>query len=135
MIVATASEEQRRMKTYLAIGGAGFLGAITRYIIATLSARLFGTSFPVGTLIINITGSLALGWILSVAGDKLIASEAMRLAVAVGFLGAYTTFSTFAFESDALIQDGQWLKSACYVAASVVLSLCAVRAGFSMGSR
>lgn len=123
------------MKAYLLIGGAGFLGAVTRYSIAKLSTQLFGPAFPVGTLVINVTGSFVLGWILSVAGDRLMPSETMRLAVAVGFLGAYTTFSTFAFESDALLQDGQWVKSCCYIAASVGLALLAVRAGFVLGSR
>ena len=113
----------------LAVGGAGFAGALTRYFVATFSARLFGTGFPYGTLVINVSGSLVLGWFYASIGQRLIVSDAMRLAVATGFLGAFTTFSTFMYESDALLRDGAAVKATANLLGSVILGLIAVRIG------
>jgi CrcB protein len=123
------------MKIYLAIGGAGFLGAITRYMVVVVSARLFGAGFPWGTLIINVTGSFILGWFYAAYGSRLIVSETLRLAVATGFLGAYTTFSTYMFESDSLIRDGAQIKAILNLLGSVILGLVAVRLGWILGTR
>ena len=123
------------MKNYLAIGGAGFIGAIARYVVATLSTRWLGVGFPYGTLIINLTGSFALGWFYATIGQRIIVSDTLRLAVATGFLGAYTTFSTFTFESDALLRDGAHVKATINLAGSVVFGLLAVRIGWLLGAR
>lgn len=117
---------------YLAIGCAGFCGAITRFFVA----RTFSFSaFPIGTLIINISGSLFLGWFLTVAGSRIAMSESLRLGVAVGFVGAYTTFSTYMFESNKMLADGQGLRSMFYILGSVMLGLLAVRLGVILGHR
>jgi CrcB protein len=123
------------MKIYLAIGGAGFLGAVARYVVATSSARLFGIGFPWGTMIINVTGSFVLGWFYAAAGSRMITSETVRLAVATGFLGAYTTFSTYMFESDGLMRDGAEIKALFNLLGSVILGLLAVRLGWILGTR
>src|SRR5689334_6754274 len=96
---------------YLAVGSAGFLGAIARYFVGSVCGRWFGgmTSFPVGTLVINVTGSCFLGWFSAMVASRLSVSETMRLAIATGFVGAYTTFSTFALESNKLLDDGATL--------------------------
>jgi CrcB protein len=117
---------------YFVIGLAGSLGAILRYIVANVSGRLFGTGFPVGTFIINITGSLFLGWFMTVIRDRMIVSDTVRLAVAVGFVGAYTTFSTFVYESNTLLEDGAGIKAMVNILGSLAAGLVAVRLGIAL---
>ena len=119
----------------LAVGAGGFVGALCRFGVAAASARLFGTRFPFGTLLINLSGSFVLGWFLARVARGWEVSPAVQLAVTVGFLGAYTTFSTFAYESDALTRAGATGKAALYVVASVALGLLAVRIGIAAGQR
>jgi CrcB protein len=87
------------------VGVAGFAGAIARFGIASLVARL-GWNFPLGTLLINVVGSFALGLLIGWGAAKGTLPEHLRLAVGVGFLGAFTTFSAFAVETDALFRTG-----------------------------
>lgn len=120
---------------YLLVGAGGFFGAIARYGIARLSAHLFGVSFPFGTFIINITGSFLLGLIATWIGVRLIPySEEIRLAICIGFLGAYTTFSTFEFESHVLFENGNWPLGLTNFFASLLVGLLAVRLGIILGS-
>jgi fluoride exporter len=119
---------------YLLVGAAGSLGAVLRLLVATLCARWFGTAFPVGTLVINLSGSFFLGWFLTVISDRFVVSDNFRLTVAVGFVGAYTTFSTFAYESNTLLQDGSLVKAALNLFGSLLLGLLAVRAGIWLGT-
>jgi CrcB protein len=116
----------------LAIGLAGFLGAITRYLVALLSLRLFGPSFPTATLLVNLSGSFFLGWFITHAATRTTLSDTTRLAIATGFVGAYTTFSTFAYESNALINEGSFTKAAVNLIGSLLLGLLAVRLGISL---
>lgn len=112
------------------VGFGGFFGAITRYLVARLSATLWGVSFPYGTFIINISGSFLLGVVATLVGERFFhASDQVKLIFAIGFLGAYTTFSTFEFESHALFEDGSWLLGLANVLGSVVLGFVAVRVG------
>ena len=120
---------------YLSVAGAGALGAAARLFIATVCGRLFGTAFPIGTFVINITGSLFLGWFLTTIGHRLMVSDTIRLAVAVGFVGAYTTFSTFMYESSSLLEDGSGIKAILNLMGSLVVGLLAVRFGIWLGSR
>lgn len=108
------------------VGAAGALGALARYWVATA----IGTrSFPWATLAINVVGSLLLGLVL---GGPAVTrwSPTATTAVTVGFLGAFTTFSTFAFEATSLIRDDRPGAAAAYVTASLVLGLAASTAGF-----
>ncbi|HUQ39543.1 MAG TPA: CrcB family protein [Acidimicrobiales bacterium] len=108
---------------------AGALGALARYGIGTaVGVR----SFPWATLVINMAGSFALGFVLGGPGAARWSSHATT-AVAVGFLGAFTTFSTFAFEGTALVRDERVGAAALYVGLSVVLGLLAAAAGFVTG--
>jgi CrcB protein len=109
----------------LAVAGGGALGALLRWIISLICGRFFGHDFPVGTLVINLTGSFFLGWFLA-RGEW---SDTVRLGFAVGFVGAYTTFSTFMFETTALWDHGAFIRACAYVAGSIVLGLIAVRLG------
>jgi CrcB protein len=120
---------------YLAVGAAGSLGAMLRLAVSSFCGQWFGTAFPVGTLLINLSGSLFLGWFLTLIDDRYIVSDTLRLAVAVGFVGAYTTFSTFAYESNALLEDGAGIKALANMLGSVVLGLVAVRLGIWLGGR
>ena len=119
---------------YLVVGAAGSLGAILRLLVSTLCGHLFGTAFPFGTFVINISGSLFLGWFVTVISERVVVSDNFRLAIAVGFVGAYTTFSTFAYESNSLLQDGSWIKAMVNLFGSLFLGLLAVRVGIWLGS-
>ncbi|WP_428938986.1 fluoride efflux transporter CrcB [Fontivita pretiosa] len=119
---------------YLAIGCAGFLGAIARYFVSTTCGRLFGTAFPIGTFVINVSGSLLLGWFVTFVGNRMVVSDTTRLAIGVGFVGAYTTFSTFMYESDGLLQRGAGLEAMFNLLGSLMAGLVAVRVGIWLGS-
>jgi len=118
---------------YLAVAGAGALGAVARLLVGS-TLPFYRNWFPLGTFVINITGSFALGCFITFAGQRVNISETTRLAVAVGFLGAYTTFSTFMAETDSLFQNNS-LKAFAYLLASIVVGLLAVKAGIWLGAR
>jgi len=115
---------------YLLVGLGGFVGANARFVVALVVGAAFETKFPLGTFIINISGSFLLGALSTIVTQKVMPnSEGMRLALGVGFLGAYTTFSTFEFETHALFDDGSWLTASMNMLASLLVGLIAVRAG------
>lgn len=97
------------METFLLISIGAMFGANLRYWVGTWAAGRLGTSFPYGNLIINITGSFILGFFMTLAVDRLLLDPRWRIIFAVGFLGSYTTFSSYTFESLSLIMDNQWL--------------------------
>jgi CrcB protein len=112
------------------------LGGVARWGVTLWFGRLIGSAFPWGTLFINISGSLFLGWFTTVLAERLVLSDTswlrpddLQLLVAVGFTGAYTTFSTFEYETHRLLGDGDGLAGAAYVALSVFIGLVAVRLG------
>lgn len=120
----------------LLVGVGGFFGAIARFGVARVSASWFGITFPWGTFLINISGSFLLGLIATLASERLLPySEQVRLAVAIGFLGAYTTFSTFEFETHALAENNQWPYALANVLASVLVGFMAVRLGILLARR
>jgi CrcB protein len=115
---------------YLLVGVGGFLGANARFLLARWVGVLVETRFPLGTFLINMSGSFLLGVIGTLVGQKVFPnSDAVRLALGVGFLGAFTTFSTFEFETHALFDDGEWLTAMTNIFASLFIGLVAVRAG------
>jgi len=115
---------------YLLVGLGGFIGANARFVVARLVGAAFETRFPLGTFVINVSGSFLLGVLGTIIALKVMPhSEAMRLALGVGFLGAFTTFSTFEFETHALLEDGSWLTATMNMFASLFVGLLAVRAG------
>lgn len=115
---------------YLLVGVGGFLGANARYVLARWIGLLVDTRFPLGTFVVNVTGSFALGLVATLVFQRMAgSSDEVRLAVGVGFLGAFTTFSTFGLETHALFEDGSWVTAVANVVASVVVCLVAVRAG------
>ncbi len=118
--------------TYLAFAAAGAVGAVARYGMMKL---IQSPHWPWATFVINVTGAFFLGWFLTVAEKRLGLSVNWRLAIGTGFVGAYTTFSTFMFESDKLLRDGEWLRAVTYLTASVFVGLLVVRLGFLLGDR
>jgi CrcB protein len=114
---------------YLIIGAGGFAGAITRYALALWIGQRWGRSFPLGTLVINITGSLLIGLLMPLLTERFIANPQWRLLLVVGFLGAYTTFSTFEYETGALLKDGEWLFATLNVILSVFVGFIALKIG------
>jgi CrcB protein len=119
------------MLRYFWVGLAGFLGAVARLGVGQAVGRL-NFRFPLGTLLINISGSLLLGWFLTYATPRNV-SDTVRLAVAVGFVGAYTTFSTFMYESVDLADQKAWIAVTANLVGSIVLGLLAVRVGMVLG--
>lgn len=104
----TGANRQRGagLNAFLLIGLGGMLGANARYLVSTGAANRFGVDFPYGTFLVNVTGSVLLGLILTLVADFSGAAEA-RYLLATGFLGAYTTFSTFTYETIALVRGGE----------------------------
>jgi fluoride exporter len=117
---------------YLWIALGAVVGASARYFLSGLIARNFSTTFPYGTLLINLTGSLVLGFFLIFATERVLFDPRWRLLVAIGFCGSYTTFSSYAFESFALMEQGQWLLMSLNILASNLLCLVAVLAGAAL---
>lgn len=115
---------------YLLVGLGGFVGANARFVVARLVGAAFETRFPLGTFLVNVSGSFLLGVLGTIIALKVTPnSETMRLALGVGFLGAFTTFSTFEFETHALLEDGSWLLAVANMLASLFVGLIALRAG------
>ena len=117
------------MLWYIAIGSA--IGGMSRYLVEGLVQRLAAGTFPAGTLLINVTGSFLLGAILRYGVETTTLTPEVRALLTVGFCGGYTTFSTFSYETVALLEDGEWTRAALYVALSVGLSLLATFLGFA----
>ncbi len=118
-------------KTALIVGLGGFLGANLRYWLGGWLANRFGLLFPIETMLINISGSFVLGLFMTLALHSSWAPE-WRHLVAVGFLGAFTTYSTYEYESFRLIQEGLWLKAFLNLFGSLVLGLIAVALGVAV---
>ena len=123
-----------RMETLIVIGIAGFIGANVRYFVGSWSAVQFGTAFPWGTLIINLTGSTFLAMFFAWASSRTGLDPRIRLFTAVGFFGAYTTFSTYANDSAALITSGAWLVAAANILIENFLCVAGALIGYAIGS-
>jgi fluoride exporter len=117
------------MLWYIAAGSA--IGGVSRYLLGGFLQRQAGGTFPVGTLIINITGSFLLGLILRYAVETPTLSPEVRAFLTIGVCGGYTTFSTFSYETVALMEDGQWPRAVLYVVMSVGLSVLATFLGIA----
>jgi CrcB protein len=117
------------MLWYIAAGSA--IGGVSRYLLGGLLQRQTGGTFPIGTLVINISGSFLLGFILRYAVETPTLTPETRAFLTIGFCGGYTTFSTFSYETVALMEDGQWPRAALYVALSVGLSVLATFLGIA----
>jgi CrcB protein len=117
---------------YLWIALGAIVGASARYFVSGYIARVFPSSFPYGTLIINVTGSLFLGFFLVWTSERVLLDPRWRLLLAIGFCGSYTTFSSYAFETFALGEQGQWVLMGLNVIGSNLLCLLFVLAGAAL---
>ena len=120
------------MLIWLYVGLGSALGGVSRYVLGGAIQQRFGFAFPAGTLLINILGSLLLGFVMRLAlGGSQISPET-RIFLTTGFCGGFTTFSTFSYDTAGLIEGGQYRRAMVYVTLSVVLSLLAAFAGFAL---
>ena len=115
----------------IAVGGA--FGSVARYLVDGWVLDRVGSGFPFGTFVVNLSGAFVLGLLAALTIDRSVLPADIRAPVMIGFLGAYTTFSTLMLESWRLVEDGEVLLAAVNVAGSAVLGLLAVVAGLSIG--
>ena len=117
----------------LLIGLGGFAGAISRYLVDGFVADRTAGAFPWGTLAVNLSGSFVLGLLFAMTAERAILPADIRGPVMIGFIGAYTTFSTFMLESWVLIENGSYASAVANLGGSVLLGLVAVVAGLTVG--
>jgi CrcB protein len=114
---------------YVALGSAA--GGVLRYLLGGWIQDRAGTSFPIQTLVINVTGSLLLGFLQRYALESTAISAEVRTMLTIGFCGGYTTFSTFSFETVRMLEDGDWRRAGLYIALSVALTVGAALLGIA----
>ena len=119
--------------TVLAVALGGALGAVSRYLVSGWIQDASASFFPWGTLGVNVAGSLLLGFAL-VWLQGTVASAEARALVTIGFMGSFTTFSTFSYETVAMLRDGQWWRAGAYVTGSLALGLVAIATGAVLAS-
>lgn len=122
-----------RMMQIVAIAGGGAVGALMRFWVAGWVYGLLGRGFPWGTLVVNVSGSLVMGLLYVLLVERMNVAPEWRALLLVGFLGAFTTFSTFSLETLNLIEDGQLLRAMMNVLLSVVLCIAAAWVGMVLG--
>lgn len=116
----------------VALGGG--IGSAARYLVGGWFATRSGVIFPYGTLVVNVTGSFIIGFFLAFAQERLWLGPYWRLFFAIGFVGGYTTFSTFEYETIRLVQDGELLLGIVYFFGSVLIGALATVGGIALGS-
>jgi CrcB protein len=117
------------MSIYFAIALGGSLGAVSRYWVSTSTYSWLGSNFPYGTLMVNLTGSLVVGFLTVVLVQRFDVSDQVRLGLIVGFLGSFTTFSAFSMDTIHWIENGAVLKALAYVLVSVIACVLGAWAG------
>ncbi len=121
------------MIAYIAFGG--IIGTLSRYLLQGWIQTRTGTSFPIGTLAINLAGSLVLGFVVRYATGSTVVSPEVRAGLTIGFCGAFTTMSTFSYESMTLLADGEYWRAALYMGGTIGGCLAAVVAGTMLAER
>lgn len=117
------------MLKYLLIGTGGFIGSILRYWTSVNSYKIFGEKFPYGTFVVNVLGCLLIGFIAEISENRFLISSEVRTFLMIGFLGGYTTFSTFGYETFTLLQDKDYVTALLNIFSSVILCIAAVWIG------
>jgi len=121
------------MNQILAIAAGGAVGSVLRYAVSTGVYSMLGRGFPYGTLAVNVIGSFLMGMLFVLMVERLDMSAVWRMAVLVGFLGAFTTFSTFSIETVNLLQGGDFVRALLNIVISVVFCIVATWVGFRLG--
>jgi CrcB protein len=117
------------MADYFIIGLGGFFGAVARYIVALWIGQRWGRMFPLGTFVVNVSGCFLISVLMSLFTEKFMVNPQLRLFLVIGFLGAYTTFSTFEYETGNLVKDGEWSIALANVILSVIAGFVALKLG------
>jgi fluoride exporter len=120
------------VKDFLAISVAAIVGANLRYLLSRLAVKELGPAFPYGTLFINIIGSFIVGWFIIWTTERALVDPRWRLLVVVGFCGSFTTFSSYAFETMAYFEHGQWGLMLANIFSNNLLCLGAALAGIAV---
>ena len=121
------------LKNFIAISVAAIVGANLRYLFSRIAARQFGPVFPYGTLFINVVGSFIVGFFIIWTTERVLIDPRWRLLVVIGFCGSFTTFSSYAFETVAYFEQGQWGLLAVNILSNNLLCLGAAFAGMALG--
>ena len=117
------------MQKYFLIAAGGALGSVARYWVGSLVANRMGTKFPYGTFVINITACVIIGFSLTLLARRVDINPAWRFLVPVGFIGAYSTFSTYEWETLSTLRSGAFFLASLYAVSSLILGLAAVWGG------
>lgn len=120
------------MQTLLAIAAGGAFGAVSRYLTMIIAVHLVGAAFPWGTLTVNVLGSFLMGVLTELFRDNVNIADEVKFFLTVGFMGSYTTFSTFSLDVQALLARGEWVMASAYIFVSVLLSIAALMLGMYM---
>ena len=120
------------MRTFWAIAIGAAVGGVSRYYLSAAVQHRMGSTFPWGTLVINVTGSIVLGFLMRYALSTPGVSVETRALLTTGFCGGYTTFSTYSYETATLIEDGQLGRAGTYALASVLVALAGTFGGFAL---
>ncbi len=120
------------VKMLLAVAAGGAVGAVGRYLVVSAVGHIFGTSFPLGTIVVNVVGSFVLGALIEALALAWSPPPELRAMLVVGVLGAFTTFSTFSMDVVLLYERGALGQAALYIAASVILSIAAFFLGLHL---
>jgi CrcB protein len=113
----------------------GAIGTLARYGLQGVVQVRMGSMFPYGTLLVNLSGCLLLGFIGQLTMNRIMISPDLRMAIAIGFFGGYTTFSSFGWETAKMLEDGEWLRATTYVFASVIAGLLLSVAGIRLANK
>jgi len=133
--IAQLARLDPELRGAIAVSLGAIPGALSRYYLTLICARWFGTQFPYGTFLINLSGALIMGFFITWSLERAIAAPELRLLVAVGFLGSYTTFSTYALDTAMLLQTGNRGLTLLYWMGSAVLGWVALEIGSFLARR
>ena len=120
------------MQKVFLIGMAGFVGTLARYGLSGIIARRFGETFPAGTLVVNLIGCFLAGVLFYLMQERFLMNQTMRTVVMIGFLGGFTTFSSFGLQTFTLLRDGELWFAALNIVGSNLLGLLMVLAGYTL---
>ncbi len=117
------------MMNYIVVFAGGGIGSVLRFAVATWIGQRWGRSFPLGTLVVNVTGSFLIGLLMTMMAERFLENPQWRLLLVVGGLGGYTTFSTFEYETGKLLADGELIYTALNIILSVLAGFAALKLG------
>lgn len=121
------------MGTIVAVALGGAIGSVLRYLLSKYIQKMVGINFPLGTLFVNLVGAFLIGFAFSFLVEKLAVHPFVRATLITGFLGGFTTFSTFSYESFSLLAEGEYLKFITYILSTNILGIVGTIVGFNLG--